>query len=445
MKKLLLTLAIAAAVNGAMAQAFLTDPVYGNSPEERTDNVKLLNAFTYSYNIKDYAMASKELKELLTKIPAASENLYIRGIDIYKNFMANAKTDIERKKCMDSIMIMFDLRAKNFADHPERGRAYVLGQKALTFNNFADESQREQALKLFLEAIDAGKMNIGENEVELIGTYFKNVTDNYKFDEITADDYIQRYENLAAILAEKNNEFSKKVAADIEAMFASSGAASCDNIERIFKPQYTADPNNADLIKKILGLFARAKCSSPFQMELLEKFYQTDPKPEIAIMLAGAYEEKKDFVKASEFLNIAINNEQDPALKTSYTVRAAAIALQGGNYREASAFARRAMELEPSNSAAAFMNASAMLSGVSNSCSGENRQYAYWLVVDAFSQALSKMSAEDPMRSEAQNAIGSLSANFPKKTDLFMLGLEEGQSYSVSCGWVSGVTRVRGR
>lgn len=443
MKKQILTLLLAVISLGALAQGdFLQDPRWGDNEEARTENAKLMSAFNFSYKLKDYPQASVELHQLLKNVPAVSENLYIRGIDIYKDNFANATTEERRKLCIDSIMYMFDLRAKSFANHKTRGRDVILAEKALTFNGFSED--RQKAYEIFITAIEAGIDVIDDTDVNLIGTYFKNLTDSYTFEEINADDYINRYENLTGMLANHNNESSQQIKADLEAMFAASGAANCENIEKIFKPKYEADPNNGDLIKKILSLFNRAKCSTPFQMELLEKYYQTDPQPEIALMLAGVYEEKKDFAKALEYLNVAIDNEKDPALKVSYLLRAAGQTLQGGNGREAAAFSRRAMELEPDNAMASFIYANALLSGL-NGCSGENKQFGCWLVADAFGAALRIMNADDPLRTDAQAALNNLAANFPKQADLFMLGMEDGQGYTVNCGWVSGRTTVRGR
>lgn len=443
MKKQLLTLLLAITTFGALAQGnFLQDPKWGANEEERTENAKLMNAFNFSYKLKDFPQASFELKQLLGKVPAVSENLYIRGIEIYKDFFANATTPERRKQCVDSILIMFDLRAESFADHQQRGRDYVLAQKALTFNNFSED--RDKVYAVFMEAIKAGIDIIDDSDVELIGTYFANLTESYTIDDITAEQYMQAYENLTGMLANHNNEYSKQIKGDIESMFAGSGAANCENIEKIFKPQYEADPNNADLVKKILGLFSRAKCSTPFQMELLEKYYQTDPQPEIALMLAGVYEEKKEFAKALEFMNIAIDGEKDPAMKVNHLIRAAGQTLQGGNGREAAGFARRAMEIQPNNSMAAFIYASALSTGIAN-CGADSKAFACWLVADAFSAALRVMDANDPLRADAQAALSNMVANFPKAADLFMLGLEDGQGYTVSCGWLSGRTTVRGR
>ncbi|MFI3294934.1 MAG: hypothetical protein R3Y19_02845 [Rikenellaceae bacterium] len=404
----------------------------------------LLNSFAYSYKLKDYPTATKELKELLESAPKASENMYINGVNIYRNLIAQAETDEQRDHYLDSLLIIFDLRAEHFAEHPTRGRDYVLAQKANTFFNFADDHERIMAYDLFVEAIKAGQDVIDDSDAALIGKYFMNVTESASFDELTADDYIGRYERLTKLLSNHDTEVARNVTLEVEAMFANSGIASCDNLERIFKPQYEADPSNDALVKKILGLFSKARCASDFQMEILERYFQTDPKPEIALMLAGVYEEKGDFAKAQEFLNVAIESESDPVLKVSHLTRASMQLLQSGNGKAAAEMAKRALEIDSKSSMAAFMYANAVSTALSG-CSGDAKTYACWLAADAMQRAVNLMPDEDPLKKDARNALYNLTANFPKKTDLFMLGLEEGQAYTVNCGWLSGRTTIRGR
>ncbi len=446
MKKLLLTAAVALSATVSMAQneAYLSDPRYGNSPEERKANVQLLNAFNYSVKLKDYPQATKELKELVQKAPASSENLYVRGINIYRTLLGSAKDDTQRDLYMDSLMFLFDKRAEVFADHATRGDDYVLNQKAQTFHGFAEDDEFDVVMAYFNDAIAICGEVICDKDAELIGKYFAILSEAAQYDEINADEYISRYEFISGILANHDTEIANAVRSDVESMFANSGIASCENLEKVFKPQFDANPDDFELVKKILALLSNAQCKSEFQLAVLEKYFQTEQKPEVALMLSAAYEDKGDFEKAQQFLNVAIESATDPEMKVSLLTNAAGQMLLTNNAKGAADMARKAMEIDPENALAAFMYANALMTGM-NGCSGENRTYASWLVADAMGRAVSLMDDEDPMKKDARNALYNLTANFPKKTDLFMYGLEEGQGYTVSCGWVSGRTTVRGR
>ncbi len=146
-----------------------------------------------------------------------------------------------------------------------------------------------------------------------------------------------------------------------------------------------------------------------------------------------------------EYLRIAINNETDPAQKTNFMLQGAGMALSSNSYREAAQFARQAIDNDPDNGLAYFILASAYAGGSGSTCSGFDRQTAFWLVVDNLVQARRLLPADDPQQANITQMIGNYSANFPKTEETFMRGLNPGDSYTVNCGWISGRTTVRER
>lgn len=429
------------AVYSASAQAYLNDPRYGDTPEQRTENAKLYAAFGVSFGLKDWPQATMELQKLLQATPKISENLYIKGVEMYRQKYVAATSEDDKKVALDSIMTLFDIRADVYANHPTRGKGYVLAQKARMYMQLCPDD-KQTIFAYFTDAINA---TADHPNPELVANYFANVTEAFKFDEINLEEYMTRYENLEKLLKGCPDPAAADIAMSIDATFASSGAANCENIEKIFRPKYEADPTNNDLLKQILGLFNHSKCQNPWQMELLEKYYENDPQPEFALMLAGVYEERKDYEKALEYINVAIANETDPAEKVKHMLRAAGQTLAMDKYRESADYCKKILEIDPDNGMASNFYASAIAGAVNTGCSGFDKQAAYWLVVDYYSKALNMIPEGDPQREDIKKAIGVYSGNFPKKDELFMRGMENGTSYNVSCGWVSGRTTVRGR
>lgn len=439
MKKLFLMLAVASLAATATAQSYKDDPKYGADPAQREENVKILNFFQDAYNTKLYDEATIYMRQLMERAPRASQNVYINGGTIYAGKLARAKTKEDRARFLDSLMIIYDLRAQYFGEHPKRGTAYIKGRKAMDFFNNAP-SEVERAHKYFREAIEAAGASV---DPELVAVYFGSLTDSFKIDDLTPEDYMSEYESLTKLILEEPTDKTDEAVQTIEALFVNSGAASCENIEKLFKPKYEANPTDGELVKKILTLFQRSKCSSPFQEELVEKYYAIDPQPELALMLAGIYEAKGNFTKALEYIDVAIANEKDPAQKVNHLTRAAGATLGMGNYRRAAELAREVIALSPDAPFGYLFYAGALAGGVSSACSEFDRQAAYWLVVDAYQQARAKF-ANDPEQSESINkTIATYSANFPKQTDLFMRGINNGDRYTVNCGWISGSTTVR--
>ena len=106
MKSVKILLSVALAVVGvvAMAQDFSDDAKYGKygaTPEERKDNIYLLNFFNEAVGNQDFQTASGYLKQLLDKCPKASENIYAKGATVMKNKIARAKSVAEKTTYID--------------------------------------------------------------------------------------------------------------------------------------------------------------------------------------------------------------------------------------------------------------------------------------------------------------------------------------------------------
>lgn len=435
----MLFVAIIASTSLVSAQDF--DPKYGADPADRPDNIKMINYMEDAYKMKLFDEAMTYIRQLIVKCPKATVNLYIRGSEIYRNKLLRATNKADRMKYLDSMMIIYDQRNEAFGENPKQGTSYIKQQKAKTFFDFAP-AETERATQYFRDAIAAAGKDV---DPDVIVAFFNMLTESFKIDAITLEAYMNDYQMLTDLLNQEPSDKTENAMSSIEGMFVVSGAANCDNIEKLFKPKYEATPDDPELIKKILGLFERSKCQGPFQFTLLEKYYEIDPKPIYAAMLASAYEEQKNYTKALEYIEVAIANEKDDKMKANHMLRAAISYLGMSNYRMAADLSRKVIAIDESNAMAHMFLANAMASGVSQSCSDFERNAAYWLVVDAYRNAL-KYFSNDPAQTDIINKqIYACTANFPKGEDILMLGLEIGSGYTVNCGWISGRTTVRSR
>ena len=68
---------------------------------------------------------------------------------------------------------------------------------------------------------------------------------------------------------------------------------------------------------------------------------------------------------------------------------------------------------------------------------------AYWAAVDALNKAKSVEPTEENI-DQCNKLIGTYSAHFPKQTDAFMAGLQNGARFTVP-GWIGVSTIVRTR
>lgn len=436
-KAVLLVVAAVSVSFSAQAQAYLQDPKYGSTPDERKENVLRINYFNDAYKNKHYDQAIKFMEELIASAPQASQNIYINGINIFRAKVAEATTAEARQAALDGLMRLYDLRMENFGDHPTRGKNYLLGLKARDYLSL-NPTNKEEVKRLFKEAMDASG---GQAEPDLINIYFNSVVEDYKNDALSTDVLLAEYDRLAKVYEASTAEDKEEQKKVFDNLFISSGAASCENLEKVFKPTIDAAPSLDDL-KKVFRLLAGNNCGNDFQIEVCEKLYAVEPSSDVAMLLASAFENKKDFANSRKYLNEAIATETDPAAKANLAVRIAGGELQQGNAREAATFALQAIEIDPNNGYAYMILANAYASGA-NACSGFDRQTAFWLVVDTLAKAKGLLSDDAAQVASIDSQIGSYRAAFPSNEEAFFRGLENGQGYTVNCGWVSGRTTVR--
>ncbi len=419
------------------AQGYLDDPKWGATKEEREANALLWNFFKDTYNNQDYGTAVGYMQQLMEKAPKATQNLYIYGADIYKNKIMRAKSVAEKNVLLDSLMMIYDKRIENFGDHPTRGKGYILTFKAgdyLTFKPMDREGVRE----LFVEAID---QNGNDIDPDFLNAYFNELVADYKADLVETDHLLNEYDRLVIIFDADSTPEKSEAKRTFEALFVTSGAANCENIEKIYAPRVAANPTDTVTLGKAFALLSRGQCHSDFMINVAEKYYALKPSSDIALMIAGYCEEKKDYAKALKYLNEAVVSEKDPLMKSNLCVRISGSQLGSGDARTAADFAKQAINVCPDNPYGYILLSQAYAEGL-RACSGFDRQAGYWLIYDTLSKGRSLMT-DGEQAAGIDSQLAGYRASFPSKEECFFRGLNSGDGFTVSCGWVSGRTTVR--
>ncbi len=439
--KVLLSAAFAVVSVTAAAQDF-SDPQYANwgeTPDERRENIVNSQFLKESIDNQQYDLASGYFKTLVAKCPTASQNIYVNGIKLYQKRIAKSKTLAEKKANVDSLMWAYDLRNQYFGSHPKYGSAYILERKArelLTFN----QADRAGIRKAFNEAIDAAVAKNGVAGSELVAIYFKNLCDDYTNEEVEADLILAEYERLSPMFTDATDE-DKKNKEQFETAFGLSGAANCDNLEKLFAKKLAANPDDVEVLGQAVMLMSRANCESDFFFSTTEKYYQVKPSAETALFLAQAFQNKKEFDKAKLYLQEAIKVEADSAEKVKLYVRIAVVELAAQHYAESAAAAREAVAIDPENGYAYFVLAQTYALGNAG-CSGLAKDASFWAAYDTMSKAVSLLDAQPDVKADAQKFMATYRNFFPTAEECFFMELKEGSAYSVTCGVARGVSTI---
>lgn len=401
---------------------------------EREENVRIFNFFTDAYNNKDYDKALEYMYTLINNCPKARSSVYAYGSNIYRNKIARSMSLDEKTIYIDSLMNLYDYRLAAFADDKEYGEVYILKNKAKDYYKYRSED-KQGMLRLFRQAIEIDP----EVDASFINQYFSVLVDEYKDLNIETDHFMNEFEFMASKMDLITDQEAKTT---FDALLIKSEAADCTSLENFFSERIANNPEDATQVEKAFKLMARDNCQSEFFLEVGEKYYAMKPSTATAQMLSRAFEANKNYAKALEYLRAAVEIETDPMLKSNLCVQISGTELAAGAAREAATFAKQAIEYNADNGMAYICLAQAYVDGANN-CEAFDKQTVFWLATDLVVKARNIYEGDAAQQEVCSTLINTYRSYYPKQSDCFFRGLQDGDAYNVNCGWVSGSTTVR--
>ncbi len=432
----------------AQAQVNFDDPRYekwGPDAASREANLLTSTFLADAINNRDYNDAAAHFQKLITACPDASEAVFQRGVILYRAKIARAKNLAEKKQMVDSLMIVHDLRLKYFSDHPKRGKTFILDSKVRDFYNYK-KSDRAGLRTAFREAIEGCGDKI---DAQLVVLYFQNLCEDFKMDEVMADEVMSEYDRLTPYFDSLESEYTK-FRDDFTNAFSISGVATCENLESIFSAKLIATPDDVDLLTKCSRLMTRLKCTTPFYISVVERLYELAPTSQAAMSLAAIFQDKKEYSKAVSYLQKALASEEDSEERETLNARIALIELASNNMAAAAAAARESINTPDdtkSDNGIAYFVLSQCYAAAAEKCTGFDAQAMFWVAYDIMDMAVKNFTpAESDYKNVAQQSMVAYKNNFPSQEECFFNELKEGDSYTLKCGMANGYTttvRVR--
>lgn len=408
---------------------------YGHG-EDSANCRKNLSLYKTYYDQQNYSMALGFWRKVFFECPKSSSNLHLHGINMFKDLY----TQTGERKYIDTIEIIYDARIKYF----DR-KAYFLGRKGIDIFNLAKDNVElvELAYATMQGAINEDPMKttptvltvfMGTNQI----LFENNVVNN--------EEVINNYGMLMDILDERiasvNRPPDVNARETIDMIFKNGGAATCEGLIPIFTQRVTDNPEDAELLKKVLGLLDNAGCTdSDLYYNAAESLYKIEKTSESAYHLAEMNFDKMNFERAEDYYLEAVELEDNDNMKSTYYTKLATLRLNSEDFRIARDFAKKAIQANSDNGTAYMIVGNAYSSVKPFNDELEN-QMIYWVAADYFRRAKEK----DPdLAIRVNEYIETVSRLFPKKEDLFFISIiKEGVPYTVG-GWINEHTTVRFR
>ena len=408
------------------------------------------------YKQKNYQSALPNWRKAYALCPKNyRQNIYIHGAKLIKDEIQkniNAKNYTLAKAQYDTLITLLDERLKYYPTSKKNGvvvenKVEVLNNKGTyVFNYIAlnDNNQKYMYDMLIPIVNELG----AETSPKVMVNAFSAAIALYREDQLSADDVIALYEQLAANVEnsqpknEAEEEEKGKTKATIESLFADSKVASCENLIAIFGPRYQADPENLALVSNIVRLMNNAEdcASNDLYLNAVTSMHKLDPSYRSAYSLYRLNSAHDNVAAAAEYLQQAIDSEEsDAALDAQYNYEMAAFCYKNGMRGKASEAARKAIDLDNGYAGKAYLILGNLWA--SATCGDTVDKWArYWVAADYYQKA---RNVDPTIADDAAASISSVARYYPEASEAFMYDLTKGQSYTVSCGGMTATTTVR--
>lgn len=421
--------------------------------EQDKDFMNELSLYTEFYKQEDYNSALPHWRKVYNKYPKSTENVYIQGIKMYESLIENSETPEERQKNIDQLMKIYDKRIKYFGE-----KGYNLGRKATAWleyklgpNSNLEGDQMKDALKQGYEWISESIEERGvDTELPVLLLLMQTSKSLFKLGELPKETVVKNYNiatNTLNTIVEKGDDEKRVSDANeirpyIEDIFGTSGAADCEALISIFKPQYEENKQDVDFIKNMLRRLRRADCGeSRLFSNATEQLYQLEPSAEAAFNMARRYVQRDDAEKAKEYYLQAMEQEtNDELLATYFYEYALFVFAKEQALQEARNYAKKALDLNPQYCEALMLIGDIYVAASRNY--GEDdfeKATVFWTAVDYFERA---RRAGDDCAVDAAQKANTYRKYFPNKEEGFFRSLQEGQAYTVG-GWINEPTKIR--
>lgn len=373
--------------------------------------------------------------------PTASQNMFTQGQQIMRQqIKANRNNPIRTKELVDTLMMLHEIRAEYYPRYAVNART----SQAQDMMNYYTGDERNIFESIDV-AIDLAKTN---TTLTLLVRYMDYAGKLYKAGKFTDEEVMNAFEKATATIdaidKEKPSEQVKDAKKSIESLFIDSGVANSDNLVELYTPRLEENPNDLDLVKKIVALLSITEggLDTDLFYTAVETLYSKEPSHKTAYMLYQMYSMRNDFDQSIKYLNDAIAFEEaTDDEKGDYMYALSTIYYKNlNNNVEAVNWAKKAAQTSDEVKGRSYLLIGTIWASLQ--CSGNDieSRSKFWVAVDYMNRA---KAADSSLAQEANTNIASYSKYFPLQADAFMYDVIDGASYTVSCGGLRETTTVR--
>lgn len=415
----------------------------GKYGADSAECIKYLSYYKEYYKQKSYDDALPSWRKAYNLCPAtASQNLYIEGATLVKRLITkNASNATYRGALVDTLVNLYKTRAEFYPSYA----VTALNNMGTDVNNYV-KNDPERLYNIYEEIIAANKE---QTKATLLLFDLSSLVDLYQAGKVDAEKVINTYERNNDLLenspatTDADKEQAKNVKSDLGSLFASSKVADCETLLSLYTPRLDADPDNLQLASSIVKtLNIAGDCTgNDLFLKAVTVMDKQDPSASSAYYLYRLHSSRGNVADAISYLEKAIaSDETDAAKDAEYSFELATFCFKNGQNGKAYELASKVASSSEDLAGKAYF----LMGNIwaATRCGGDEIQSraSYWV---AYDYMLKARNADPSLAEEAGRYMGQYSVYFPQAAEAFMYDVQNGQSYTVSCGGMRATTTVR--
>ena len=475
MKKLFLAF-IALVAMTANAQNGVSNPYRFGQGEDSTRCIQSISIMNTNVKNKDYKVAYDAWKVLFDEFPVARVDTYTNGVKILNDFIAKEADPAKKEEYIDMLMAVYDQQIKYLAQLQEitktkLSEGQILGRKAIDLLKYRKDSPVEEVYEMLAKSV---AIEQGQSEYVVTELFMKYSGLKYKNDQSHGEQIIEDYLNASVYIvdvldkyhdniekclqkyAEEGDpkdsinagKYSKMIDAsrvaksNIDAYFINSGAASCEDLDRIYAPLIEENKDNIEYLNKVITVMAMLRCTNQdAYLAASEYAFEIDPNPtsKAAMGCGYRYFKKGEIEKAMEYFDRAIELEASVTNKSELCYKVADIYYNLNKYGKARSYAQKALALNSKYGAPHIIIAQCYAATSNWSDDNTLNNCTYYLCIDRLERA---KSVDPSVKRDADKLIAAYKKYTPSNEELFMKGYKVGEKVTIG-GWINETTTIR--
>ena len=472
MKKLILALLVLVATSTNAQNGVTNEFRFGQGE----DSLRCLEAISISnINVKNkaYATAYPEWKFVFTNFPVARVDTYTNGIKILTELIKVESDPQKKEDYIKELMSVYDQQIKYISYLQEITKSplsegQILGRKAMAYIQHYKNANVDTVYNMLSRSVELEK---GQSDYTVTERLIKYSALKYKGDNTHGEQLIEDYLNASVYIVEvldkyhdKIKEYEAKFAetglardsmyavnfgkmidasriskSNIDAYFINSGAASCEDLNKIYMPTLDTNKDNIEYLNKVISVMSMLKCTNEdAYLTASEYALAIEPTSKAAMGCGYRYFKRGEIEKAMELFDQAIELETSVTAKAELCYKVGAVNFSLNKFSKARSYALQALSLNSKYGMPYILIAQCYAAAPNWGDDATLNACTYYLCVDKLERA----KAVDPsVKREADKYIATYKKYYPKTEEIFMRGLS-GKSITIG-GWINETTTIR--